>query len=148
VGSPRAGADGARDGGEDTWLPHSVAVVLPQPSVAVLGVLFADQHRQHRVMPEPVMIVQILVPEAEAEQTLFEQIDHRVLSHSGTRWSVKQAANRSMKPNRSSIWRDRIPPPSDGTRSPIKSRRDVPSVDLLKCGGVLVTLRLYKPSAP
>src|SRR5579859_5631069 len=51
--------------------------VLPQ------RVAFADQDGQQRVVAESIMIVEVLVAQAQAIETLLEQVRHRVLDEVG-----------------------------------------------------------------
>lgn len=58
---------------------QSLAAILRPPAAFAFHIVFAQRHGQHRVAPQFVVVIEILVAQGQAEDALRHQIQQRML---------------------------------------------------------------------
>jgi hypothetical protein len=60
-----------------------LAPVAAPHAVLALRILLADEHGQERVVPQVIVVVDVFLAKAQAEEALLEQFRQRVLNQVG-----------------------------------------------------------------
>jgi hypothetical protein len=122
-------------------------ILLPQP-VLSSRIFFPHQHRQQRVLAQPVMIVEILVSQRQPIHPLPHQLFDRVLDY--LCFPVIHKTLRKL-PNDVSL-RFQFPQqqrsPIGCDRAPVESRHHCSIRQPLKLIGLLITLCSHQAAAP
>jgi hypothetical protein len=64
---------------EGAFAGQGLAAIALAQAVVAERIFLADQKRQQRIVPQLVMIVEVFIAKAQAEDALFDEIDQRVL---------------------------------------------------------------------
>ena len=123
------------------------AAIAIQLSVVSLRVCFPDDRRQQCVVAQPVVVVQIFVPEAQTEQPLLQQIDHRMLDLLGIPM-IREAGGEHFDQTKPFFDLSQQDPPTIGAHPPaVKPGDDFAPTDLLKSERLSSTLCFHETAS-